>query len=176
MSDRPRFDAQELRAWATRLFEARGVDTEKARIVAAILVEGDLLGHDTHGLALLGPYLRKIDEGIMKPAGSIEVVSEHPAALLWDGNGLPGPWLTVSAIEEAAKRANELGTATINIRRSGHIACLAAYLEKPARNGMVIEIFSSDPSVTSVAPFGGTRAAFTPNPVAYAIPTGSDPV
>jgi len=158
------------------LFEARGVDTEKARIVAAILVEGDLLGHDTHGLALLGPYLRKIDEGIMKPAGSIEVVSEHPAALLWDGNGLPGPWLTVSAIEEAAKRANELGTATINIRRSGHIACLAAYLEKPARNGMVIEIFSSDPSVTSVAPFGGTRAAFTPNPVAYAIPTGSDPV
>ena len=176
MTKSPAYAATSLVHWATSLFQARGMEKDKAATVAEILVEGDLLGHDTHGLALLGPYLRKIDEGILKPAGHIQVVSDRPAALLWDGAGLPGPWLTVQAITVAASRAKEFGTATITIRRSGHIACLAAYLEKPAREGMIIEIFSSDPSVASVAPFGGTRPAFTPNPIAFGIPTSTDPI
>lgn len=165
-----------LTTWASSLFQARGMDPQLATTVSEILVEADLLGHDTHGLALLGPYLRKIDEGVLKPTGTHQVVSDRPAAMLWDGDGLPGPWLTVRAVDEAANRARTLGTATVTVRRSGHIACLAAYLEKPARDGLLIEIFSSDPSVASVAPFGGTRATFTPNPVAYGIPTSGDPI
>lgn len=176
MPNQPTYRAASLIDWATSLFCARSMERGKAAVVAEILVAGDLLGHDTHGLALLGPYLRKIDEGVLVPSGDIQVVSDKPAALLWDGAGLPGPWLTVAAVTEATARARELGTATITIRRSGHIACLAAYLEKPARDGFVIEIFSSDPSVASVAPFGGTRAVFTPNPIAYGIPTSADPV
>lgn len=176
MSHQPTYWPSALVDWAKSLFQARGVDADKAQTVAEILVEGDLLGHDTHGLALLGPYLRKIDEGVLKPTGSYSIVSDRPAAMLWDGAGLPGPWLTVEAISETSRRAREQGTATITVKQSGHIACLAAYLEAPAREGLVVEIFSSDPSVASVAPFGGTRAAFTPNPVAFAIPTSGDPI
>lgn len=176
MTAQPKYTPETLIDWAARQFEARGMAEHMARTVAEILVEGDLLGHDTHGLNLLGPYLRKIDQGILKPTGEIEVVSDRPAALLWDGGGLAGPWLTVEAIRAAAKRAADYGTAAVTIRRSGHIACLAAYLEAPAREGMVVEIYSSDPSVCSVAPFGGKRAVFTPNPIAYGIPTGGDPI
>lgn len=176
MPSQPAYAVDQLTDWASRLFQARGMDAEKAGTVAEVLVEGDLLGHDTHGLALLGPYLRKIDQGILKPTGDVEVVSDRPAALLWDGGGLAGPWLTSEAIKEAGQRARQLGTATVTVRRSGHIACLAAYLERPAREGLVIELFSSDPSVASVAPFGGKRALFTPNPVAFAIPTSGDPI
>jgi LDH2 family malate/lactate/ureidoglycolate dehydrogenase len=176
MSEPAAYAPNSLIDWASRVFQARDTDPDKADIVARILVEGDLLGHDTHGLALLGPYLRKIDQGILKPTGDIKVVSDRPAALLWDGAGLHGPWLTDRAVSTATARARELGTATVTIRHSGHIACLAAYLEQPARDGMVIEIFSSDPSVASVAPFGGVRATFTPNPIAFAIPTSGDPI
>jgi L-lactate dehydrogenase len=176
MTTQPIYNPADLMNWASSLFQARGTDVDKADIVARILVEADLLGHDTHGLALLGPYLRKIDQGILKPTGTYDIVSDRPAVMLWDGGGLPGPWLTYRAIEAAAGRARELGTATITIRRSGHIACLAAYLEEPARQGFVVEIYSSDPSVASVAPYGGKRAAFTPNPVAIAIPTSDDPI
>ncbi|MFY0612856.1 MAG: Ldh family oxidoreductase [Hyphomicrobiaceae bacterium] len=176
MSPQPVYWPDALIDWSTGLFVARGADASIAATVARILVEGDLLGHDTHGLALLGPYLRKIDEGVLKPSGMYETVSDRPAALLWDGGGLPGPWLTAEAVAQAGARAKDTGTATITIRRSGHIACLAAYLEAPARAGLVIEIFSSDPSVASVAPFGGTRAAFTPNPIGIALPTSGDPI
>ena len=176
MSTQPTYWPDALADWAARLFVARGTDPAIAASVAGILVEGDLLGHDTHGLALLGPYLRKIDQGVLAPKGTYEIVSDRPAAMLWDGGGLPGPWLTAEAITTAGARAKDIGTATVTIRRSGHIACLAAYLEAPARAGLVIEIYSSDPSVASVAPFGGTRAAFTPNPIGIAIPTSGDPI
>ena len=43
--------------FARALLVRSGLDEDKARAVADILVEGDLLGHTTHGLALLGPYL-----------------------------------------------------------------------------------------------------------------------
>ena len=170
------YQPQHLIDWATSLLAARGLAPDKAGTVAAILVEGDLLGHDTHGLALLGPYARKIDEGVLARDGDVTVVSDFPAAKLWDGNNLTGPWLTVTAINAAADAARTTGTATITVRKSGHIACLASYLEAPARQGFIVEILSSDPSVATVAPFGGTRPTFTPNPLAFAIPTGADPI
>jgi LDH2 family malate/lactate/ureidoglycolate dehydrogenase len=170
------YKRDDLVDWATRLLAARGLATDKAATVASVLVEGDLLGHDTHGLALLGPYARKVDEGVLAKAGDVTVVSDLPAAKLWDGNHLPGPWLTVTAIEAASTAARTYGTATVAVRRSGHIACLASYLEKPARAGLVVEILSSDPSVATVAPYGGTRPTFTPNPLAFGIPTGGDPI
>ena len=57
------------------------------RTSLALQALGDLLGHDTHGLALLGPYARKIDEDVLARDGEVTVVSDFPAAKLWDGNG-----------------------------------------------------------------------------------------
>ena len=171
-----RYDPSALAAWAAEALETRGADPGKARATAEVLVEGDLLGHDTHGLFLLAPYLQKLSEGGLKGSGAPEVLSDRPAALLWDGDRLIGPWLVVEAIRQASERAHDLGQASLVIRRSGHIACLAAYLEAPARDGLMVEIWSSDPSEASVAPFGGREAVFTPNPLAIGFPTSGDPV
>jgi len=62
-----------------------------------------------------------------------------------------------TAIDLALERAAVHGTATVVIRRSHHIACLAAYLARVTARGMVVVLQSSDPSVASVAPFGGVR-------------------
>src|SRR2546426_526619 len=42
--------------------------------------------------------------------------------------------------------------------------------------GLMITIASSDPADASVAPFGGRKAVFTPDPVAVGIPTDGDPI
>ena len=104
------------------------------------------------------------------------MVASRSSVATWDGRRLPGPHLVRRAIEWAKPRAREHGSATVVIRRSHHIACLAAYLEPVARAGMLVEIYSSDPAVASVAPFGGTQAVFTPNPMAFGIPTSHDPI
>src|SRR4051812_33919949 len=88
-----RHSAVALRTFARDLLCALRVDDDKARDTADILVDGDLLGHTTHGLALLAPYLKELEAGAMTGRGTYEVVHERDAAALWDGRRLPGPWL-----------------------------------------------------------------------------------
>jgi len=174
MSERYSRDA--LVAFAGALLARAGLREPVARDVAEVLVEGDLLGHDTHGLQLLPGYLGELEKGTMKRDGEPRVLAERSVVATWDGERLPGPWLVRRAIDWARPRAKEHGAATVAIRRSHHIACLAAYLEPVAREGLMAMLASSDPGGASVAPFGGTQAVFTPNPIAVAIPTSGDPV
>jgi len=58
--------------------------------VARYLVEADLMGHTTHGLALAPWYLQSIADGVMTKAGDPEVVSDRGAAICWRGRRLPG--------------------------------------------------------------------------------------
>ncbi len=77
------------------------MDDDKAATVAEVLLGGDLLGHNTHGLALAAPYLGALEDGGMTRDGEPAVVSDLGGALCWDGRRLPGPWLVVRAIDQA---------------------------------------------------------------------------
>ena len=171
-----RYDAAALTELATTLFARAGLDPDKARTTAEILVEGDLMGHTTHGLALLGAYLDEAAAGRMLGTGEPDILAEAAVGQTWDGKRLPGPWLVARAAEWATARAREAGLAAVSIRQSCHIACLAAYLYRFASRGSFLLIASSDPAVASVAPFGGTRRLFTPDPLAAGWPTPEGPV
>ena len=171
-----RYDAKSLIKCAKALCINAGMDDSSAHDVATVLTEGDLLGHDTHGLMLLKPYINAVKNGDMLGHGEIKELSSRPAVANWDGNFLAGPHLTLRAIDTATSMAKQYGTGQVVIRRSSHIGALAAYLEKPARDGFLVQIVCSDPSVTGVAPFGGTEPLFTPNPMAWGIPTSNDPI
>ena len=181
-NDRPntatalRFSAEHLELFATALLQRAGVEESIANVVADVLLEGDLLGHDTHGLQLLAPYLGDLDRGMMLGNGEPRVLAERASVTTWDGERLPGPWLVRQAIAWARPRAQMHGSATVVIRRSHHIAALAAYLEAPVRDGLLVMLMCSDPATASVAPFGGTQAVFTPNPMAVGIPTSEAPI
>ncbi len=171
-----RYSADALRRFAQALLAKAGLAEDRAAVVADVLVEGDLLGHTTHGLAQLAAYLGEIEKGSMRVSGEPAVLNDRPASLLWDGLRLPGPWLTMRAADIAVERARTYGTATVVIRRSHHVACLAAYLLRATEQGFVLLVASSDANSASVAPFGGTRAVFTPDPLAIGFPTAGDPV
>ncbi len=171
------YDHRALVAWARAMFQSGGAEADKAEAVAEILVEGDLFGHDTHGLALLAGYLDSlVTKRDMTPAGMPEVLNERPAVALWDGKRLPGPWLVRRALAEATRRAATFGTGTVVVRRSHHIACLAAYLKPVTDQGLVALVYSSDPAVAAVIPHGGTKPVITPNPMGIGIPTSDDPI
>jgi LDH2 family malate/lactate/ureidoglycolate dehydrogenase len=172
----PRYRVADLIDYATRLFDAAGCDGDKPAIVAAGLVEADLLGHTTHGLQLASAYLRELAAGTMTPRGQPVVVADRGATVTWDGRRLPGVWLTAKAVDLAVKRAGTHGIAAVVIRRSHHIGCLSSFLQQATDRGQMVIVASSDPSVASVAPFGGRTAVFTPDPIAIGIPTDGDPI
>jgi L-lactate dehydrogenase len=171
-----RYDFAALVACADALLAAAGVRADIARAVAEVLVDADLMGHTTHGLALLAPYLDEIARGAMRASGEPTVVNARGASQLWDGHRLPGPWLVRRAFDTASTLAREQGSGTVVIRRSHHIACLAAYLPAIAARGQLALLYTSDPNGESVAPFGGLTPVFTPNPFAAGIPTSGDPI
>ena len=172
----PRYAAADLLAFARQLLQAAGMPADKAEAVAGILVEGDLMGHTTHGLQLLGPYLRELEAGTMNVEGGPEVIADAPAALTWDGRRLPGPWLVLQALDAAAARARTQGTGTVVIRRSHHIASLASFHKRATDQGLLLLLACSDPNSASVAPFGGLNPVFTPNPLSAGLPTPGLPV
>jgi LDH2 family malate/lactate/ureidoglycolate dehydrogenase len=171
-----RYNIEELILYIEALFLAAGMDADKSAIVAQLLVEADLMGHTTHGIAQAPAYLSGLENGLMLGTGDPMVVSDRGATITWDGQRISGVWLTAMAIDLSVDRAKKYGTATMAIRRSGHIACLATFLTRATEKGCMIELASSDPSIVSVAPYGGTKPAFTPNPIAIGIPTNKNPI
>ncbi len=171
-----RYPAEALIATTATLFRQGGMDAGKAQVFAETLVEGDLLGHDTHGLNLLPQYLDALASGDMLGTGAPDVVADVSAGQTWDGHKLPGPWLVRQAADLASERARETGLYAVSIRRAHHIACLAAYPERIIGRGQMMIVTCADPAAASVAPFGGTRRLYTPDPLAAGWPTDAGPV
>ena len=172
----PRYAASQLHNFAQDALAAAGMPMDKAEAVAEILVDGDLMGHTTHGLQLLPSYLREIASGSMNVEGQPHVINETAAALTWDGRRLPGPWLVLEGMKRGAAMARRCGTGTVVIRQSHHIACLAAFHKRATEQGLMMILASSDANSASVAPFGGLDPVFTPNPISIGIPKSGAPI
>jgi LDH2 family malate/lactate/ureidoglycolate dehydrogenase len=171
-----KYRSEQLRDFSQNLLVKSGLTNPEAAATAEILVEGDLMGHSTHGLQLLAAYLKSSVEGGMARGGEPEMVSDRGAAFVWDGRYLPGPWLVVRALDEMFLRVAKQAVVAATIRRSHHIGCLAAYLKRATDRGLVLILCCSDASVASVAPHGGTGGVYTPNPIAAGFPTSDGPV
>lgn len=165
-----------LRASVTALFVHAGLDADKAATVSDALLDADRMGHATHGLALVPWYLEALASGSMAKAGDIEVVSDRGACIAWKGARLPGAWLIHRAIDLALERVARHGVVTLTIAGAHHTGALATYLPRITERGLMPILSCSGPAAAGVAPFGGTRALFTPNPLAAGIPTDHDPV
>ncbi len=176
VSNDARYRALDLVEYATDLFAAAGCDGDKPATIAAGLVEADLLGHSTHGLNLAPSYIRELEAGTMTGRGEPTIVSDRGSTATWDGRRLPGVWLTTKAVDLAIERAAIHGIAAVAIRNSHHIGCLASYLQRATDRGLMILLTCSDPAAASVAPFGGRKAVFTPDPIAVGIPTDGEPI
>lgn len=171
-----RYAVADLLRFGEDLFAAAGMPRDRAAVVAEFLVEADLMGHDTHGLNLAPGYLGALEKGGMAKTGEPVVVADRGPALTWDGGYLSGPWLVWRAMQEAFSRVEKYGLAAVVIRRSHHIACLAAFLPKATERGYAMTLMSSDPANQGVAPYGSYQPTYTPDPIAFGYPTDGDPV
>lgn len=171
-----RFPADALLHFTSQVFATAGLAKEKAECIAQTLLESDLMGHTTHGLALVKPYLLSIEQGHMKKDGKPLVIKDTGASITWDGQQLPGAWLTHQAIDLAFERIKEHPVVSIAIQQSHHIGCLAAYPERATDKGLMMLLSCSDPGFNRVAPYGGTTGVYSPNPMAAGIPTSGTPI
>ncbi|MFA7567999.1 MAG: Ldh family oxidoreductase, partial [Alkalispirochaeta sp.] len=115
-----RYSHESLKQISKQLLVTKSMNDEVARTVAEILVEADLMGHTTHGINLLVPYLDELQAGRMKTTGSWKVVSDRGSAMVWDGDYASGVYLTERAVAEGVKRSEDHPVVTCTIRRAHH--------------------------------------------------------
>lgn len=171
-----RFTPDRLKTATTAALVAAELDRPLAAAVAEVLIDAEIMGHRTHGLSLLPHYLGQLQSGGMAKSGDVAVVRDTGASFLWQANRLPGAWVIKQALDEMVARSVAQPVVTASISECFHIGSLQTYLQAATDHGLICIIATTDPSVASVAPFGGVDPVLTSNPVAYGLPTAGDPI
>ncbi|HEY7106838.1 MAG TPA: Ldh family oxidoreductase [Acidimicrobiia bacterium] len=170
-----RVRATTLREFAVAALGASGVAPDDAQVVAELLVEADLLGFDTHGIAHLGShpgYVPGVRAGHVDVATRFEIVRQSVATALVDGHGSIGMVTAARATDLAVEKARTTGVGVVAVREGRHFGAASLYALRIARQEMV-GIVTTNASPWVVPTLGRERMLGT-NPIAVAAPTDDD--
>lgn len=170
MAGRPT-PAEALRVFVARVLGATGVPDDDARAVARLMVEADLLGHDTHGLFRLRQYVNRLRDGGTNPAARPRVLRETAATALVDGDNGLGHLAMAMATDLAMTKARATGIGWVGVRGNNHAGPAALYVRPQAAAGM-IGLCAAVGSANHVAPWGGADLLLGTNPIAIGAPSG----
>ncbi len=160
--------ADHIEALARRALVVAGVRSETAAIVAEDLVAAEADGLASHGIARLPAYVAQVRTG--KIDGHAQVVVTRPAPASWiadAGCGFAAPAIR-AGLNAACEGARETGVAGLAAANSHHSGVLGSHAERAARAGLLCLGFSNGPA--GIAPWGGQKALFGTNPIAFACP------
>lgn len=152
------------------VFEKIGMSSENAKMAAEVVVQSDISGVTTHGLARMPMYVRRIKNGAVNPNPNMKQVNKSENLILFDGDNGPGNVVGPTALEKCIKAAQKHGIAAITIRNSNHYGVGNYYAWKFAEADLIgITMTNSTPNV---APTGGKIPMIGTNPITIGIPAG----
>jgi len=141
---------------------------ENARSVARALVAAEADGLSGHGLSRVASYAAQAKAGKVDGFATPSATRPRPAVLAVDAaHGFAYPALEL-AVQELPAVAREAGIAAAPIRRSHHAGAAGHPVERLAEAGLVAILLANTPA--AIAPWGGDRALFGTNPIAFAAP------
>jgi len=141
---------------------------DNAACVARALVAAEADGLKGHGLSRLPSYaaqakIGKVDGGakpvVTRPKASVVAIDA--------AHGFAFPAID-AALSELPSVTQTNGVAVAAIRRSHHCGAAGHPVERLSELGLVAMMFANTPG--AIAPWGGSKAAFGTNPIAFACP------
>ncbi len=149
-------------------FEAAGVAAIDAALVADVLVSADLRGIRSHGLARIGYFMVRFENGTINrtPDMRLEPGSDT-TAVLWADNAI-GIVAAARAMEAAIGMALRHGSGFVSVRDASHFGYAGYWTMRAMRAGCIgIAMASGGRRVT---PTFGNESIFGTNPMSVAIP------
>lgn len=157
------------------IFARAGMPDHLATPAARALVQAEQDGLPSHGLARVPFYEAQMRSGKVVANAEPQVTRAGAVIRVDAGHGLA--FAAVAAGADAARDvARDLGVAVVSVTRSHHFGVAGQAVEPFARAGLIALAFANAPA--AIAPWGGTRALFGTNPMAFAAPRagGADPL
>jgi LDH2 family malate/lactate/ureidoglycolate dehydrogenase len=162
-------NADELRVFCARVLKRFGVPSDDAEIASDILIESDLRGIDSHGIAHLSRYVYDFQHGVACPQPNIEIVEKSPVTAVVDGGGGFGPVVAYKAMELAISKAKNNYLGFVAVRNSNHYGIAGYYTMMAVKHDMIgIATTNAKPNVL---PTFGRSGVLGTNPISIAVPT-----
>ena len=169
-----RISATALQAFIARAFEAVGVSTAEAKVIAELMTRADVNGADGHGVFRLPQYIRRIKGGAVNIKPTIRVERYAPGMALVDGDNGMGHLVMRFATEKAIEKAKTAGTAWVGVKASNHAGPASLYASMPIEHDM-IGLYLAVGNANHLAAWGGLDMLLSTNPIAVGVPAGTEP-
>ena len=166
-------DWRKLRDFSTEALEKVGVLHEDAVIITDTLIEADLRGVDTHGVAnMLSRNVKMLAMGNMNPRPNLTIVRESPMTAVIEADDGIGNLVCVRTTEIAIQKARSSGIGMVGVKNSTHCGAMAYYPMMALKHDM-IGIMTTNAAPVAPA-YGGITRMFSTNPYAVAVPAGDE--
>jgi L-2-hydroxycarboxylate dehydrogenase (NAD+) len=167
------YSHDKLRQFCHDIFRKIGCSGEDAELAADVLIEADLRGVDSHGIARLAGYVRLWEVGRINCTPKIEVAHETPSTAVVDGDEGLGLVVAPKAMNLAIEKARTAGTGWVAVRNSNHYGIAGYHAMMALEHDMIG--FSMTNASPLVAPTFSQERLLGTNPIAIAIPAGTQP-
>jgi len=162
----------DLEAAVARRLADLGVDHDHASLVTRSLIDADQRGVSSHGTARLPMYVDAIESGSIDPGSRPEIVSDSPAASLWNGKSSFGQVAAAMVVDHAITRAGEVGAHVGVCNDTNHFGTAGFWARRAAAEGCLGMAFCT--SHPLVVPTRGTQAELGTNPISLALQGKTD--
>lgn len=147
-----------------------GMNDKDAAQAADVLIEADLRGIDSHGVARLNGYVRLWQKGRANMQPQFSIIHQTPSTATIDADAGLGLVSAPYAMRIAIEKAKQVGTGWVAINNSNHFG-IAAYHAMMALPEDMIGMALTNASPL-VAPTHSKQRMLGTNPICYAIPAG----
>jgi LDH2 family malate/lactate/ureidoglycolate dehydrogenase len=164
------YDKVKLHTFTKNIFMHCGMNETDANQAADVLLEADLRGIDSHGVARLSGYVRLWQKGRANMQPRFRIIHQTPSTATLDADAGLGLVSAPHAMRIAIEKANQVGTGWVAIQNSNHFG-IAAYHAMMALPENMIGMALTNASPL-VAPTHSKQRMLGTNPICYAIPAG----
>ncbi len=169
MENNERIRSSTLKVFCTEVLEKLGVSKEDATITADVLVEADLRGIDSHGIARLSRYVTGLQQGMMKASAKPKVIHETSNTTTIDADAGLGQPVSYRSMQLAIEKARSNNVGFVAVKNSNHFGIAGYYAMMALREDM-IGVCTTNSEILVVPTFG-RNAMLGTNPLAIAVPT-----
>ena len=167
------YASEKIRIFTEKIFKGIGCSTKDAKLAADVLINADLNGVDSHGVARLAGYVRLFDHGRLNPKPDIKIIYETPSTATIDGDRGLGLVVAPWAMKLAIKKAKKAGSGWISVQNSNHFG-IAGYHASHALEHDMIGWAMTNAAPLVVPTFSKEKLLGT-NPIAVAVPADKQP-
>ncbi len=159
---------KDLKNFVKEVFVKLNVSEEGAKVIADVLVEADMRGVESHGVARLKRYVDGIKKGIMVADAKPTILKETPVSIVADGNGGMGQVIAHEITKKCIEKAKSNYMCFASIRNSNHYGIAGYYVLMALKENMIgISMTNSAPLVV---PTFGKNALLGTNPISIGVP------